>query len=166
MSKLLIISTQANAREALSPACLELENKTIAEGGVVERLFLNRHSISYCSACMICKDNGICFQNRDFDAVLKRMAEADIVAFDTAVETVTDAYGRSSYSEDLTLKRLLFPELTWFPDRRIKLLQDLSAEVRGEMKLFCTGDEGMDLEEAAAAVKAHIIKAFPNIKCA
>jgi hypothetical protein len=74
--------------------------------------------VSYCSACMICKANGYCYQNQDYDELVMSLADAD------RIEIRSDDDG-------VTLHRLLHPEETWFPRRRIQFLTDCYAKVRG-----------------------------------
>ena len=74
--------------------------------------------VSYCSACMICKANGYCYQNQDYDELVMGLADAD------RIEILSDDDG-------VTLHRLLHPEETWFPKRRIRFLTDCYARVKG-----------------------------------
>ena len=74
--------------------------------------------VSYCSACMICKANGYCYQNQDYDELVLSLEKAD------RIEICADAEGA------LPLHRLLHPEETWFPKRRVKFLKDCYARVR------------------------------------
>lgn len=73
--------------------------------------------VSYCSACMICKANGYCYQNQDYDELVMSLADAD------RIEIRSDDDG-------VTLHRLLHPEEAWFPKRRIAFLKDCYANVR------------------------------------
>jgi hypothetical protein len=75
--------------------------------------------VSYCSACMICKANGYCYQNQDYDELVMSLEKAD------RIEIRSDEEGMVS------LHRLLHPEETWFPKRRIAFLQDCYARVKG-----------------------------------
>ena len=75
--------------------------------------------ISYCNACMVCKAAGRCVQNRDYDALLMKMAEADRIVF--APDT----------PDDPNIRRLFHPEETWFPERRVEFILDAFEKVRG-----------------------------------
>ena len=75
--------------------------------------------VSYCSACMICKANGYCYQNQDYDELVMSLADADKIVIES------DAGG------GLALHRLLHPDETWFPKRRVAFLRDCYAKVRG-----------------------------------
>ena len=67
--------------------------------------------VSYCSACMICKANGYCYQNQDYDELVMGLADADRIEI-------------RSEGDGIALHRLLHPEETWFPKRRIRFLKD------------------------------------------
>lgn len=73
--------------------------------------------VSYCSACMICKANGYCYQNQDYDELVMRLADADRIEI-------------RSEGDGIALHRLLHPEETWFPRRRIEFLRDCYARVK------------------------------------
>lgn len=75
--------------------------------------------VSYCNACMVCKAVGRCVQNCDYDALLKKMAQADRIVF--APDT----------PDDLNIRRLLHPEETWFPERRVEFIQSAYEKVHG-----------------------------------
>lgn len=81
--------------------------------------------ISYCSACMVCKANGWCFQNNDYDALVLKMAEAERIVF--APET----------PDDPNIRRLLHPEETWFPERRVEFIRSAYEKVRGTVVVRC-----------------------------
>ncbi len=74
--------------------------------------------VSYCSACMICKANGWCYQNQDYDELVMSLEKADRIEI------------RDS-GDGVTLHRLLHPEETWFPKRRIRFLTDCYSRVTG-----------------------------------
>ena len=75
--------------------------------------------VSYCIACMICKANGWCYQNQDYDELVMGLKDADKII----VEPLP--------GDGHALDRLLHPEQTWFPKRRIAFLRDCYAAVRG-----------------------------------
>ena len=72
--------------------------------------------VSYCSACMVCKANGYCYQNQDYDELVLSLADADRIEI-------------RSEGDGVTLRRLLHPEETWFPKRRVAFLRDCYARV-------------------------------------
>ena len=74
-------------------------------------------SISYCNACLICKANGWCYQNRDYDALVLKMLEADEIIFNPETP------------DDLTIGRILHPEITWFPEKRKEFILSSYAKV-------------------------------------
>ena len=75
--------------------------------------------LSYCNACMVCKAVGWCVQNRDYDALLMKMAEADRIVFAPLT------------SDDPNIRRLLQPEETWFPERRVEFIRSAYEKVHG-----------------------------------
>lgn len=77
----------------------------------------NALDVSYCSACMICKADGFCYQNQDYDKLVMRLGDADLIVIEK--------------DGGLALQRLLHPEETWFPKRRIAFLRGCYARVRG-----------------------------------
>lgn len=81
--------------------------------------------LSYCNACMVCKAVGWCVQNRDYDALLMKMAEADRIVFAPLT------------SDDPNIRRLLQPEETWFPERRVEFIRFAYEKVRGTVVVRC-----------------------------
>lgn len=78
-------------------------------------------SISYCSACLVCKANGYCYQNQDYDELVLSLANADEIVI------------HSDGGENIALYRLLHPEETWFPKRRVEFIKACYAKVSGRV---------------------------------
>ena len=45
--------------------------------------------VSYCSACMICKANGWCYQNQDYDELVMSLEKADRIEIRDSGDGVT-----------------------------------------------------------------------------
>ena len=75
-------------------------------------------SISYCNACLICKANGYCYQNQDYDELVMSLSDAEKIVI-------------RSDGDSVMLHRLLYPEETWFPKRRIEFIKACYAKVKG-----------------------------------
>lgn len=54
-------------------------------GHTTEKIYVHDQKIGFCKACYVCKTNGVCIQNDDMAAILRKIVSADIIVMATPV---------------------------------------------------------------------------------
>lgn len=54
-------------------------------GHVVEKIYLQKEKLGYCTACGSCSKTKMCVQKDNGNIILKKMTEADVIVFSTPV---------------------------------------------------------------------------------
>jgi len=87
--KCLAIQSSPNLNGLTSSLAQAVLNGVKTEGGVTELIHLNKLDIKSCLACDNgwgqCREKNLCIQKDDFEALRKKITEADVIVFATPV---------------------------------------------------------------------------------
>ena len=87
--KCLAIQASPNLNGLTSSLAQAVLNGVKTEGGVTELIHLNKLDIKSCLACDNgwgqCREKNLCIQKDDFEALRKKITEADVIVFATPV---------------------------------------------------------------------------------
>lgn len=85
MKKVLVISSSLRSRSNSDALADEFARGAADAGNEVEKVTLREKDIRFCKGCLACQKTGRCVINDDAPAIMKKMHDADVIAFATPI---------------------------------------------------------------------------------
>lgn len=83
--KILILSASPHIRGNSDTLCDQFTLGAQESGHNVERIYLQKEKLNYCTACGSCMKTKICVQKDNGNVILEKMVNADVLVFSTPV---------------------------------------------------------------------------------
>lgn len=85
MKKVLILSGSPRKGGNSDTLCDEFLKGATDAGNEVEKIFVAGKNISYCRACYVCKNTGVCAIKDDMSDILQKMLDSDVIVLSSPV---------------------------------------------------------------------------------
>lgn len=83
--KILILSASPRIKGNSDVLCDQFMKGAVSSGHIVEKIYICKQDIKYCTGCMSCSKTSKCIIKDDMESLLEKMVEADVVVMATPV---------------------------------------------------------------------------------